>query len=78
MQQMQQLMIDIGPAPWSNDAADAGYLRRLKCALSLMGLCSGIPMWPYLSSSDEERRQIEVHLSGYGLLPREQTAVQSS
>jgi dihydrodipicolinate synthase/N-acetylneuraminate lyase len=78
MQQVQQRMIDIGSAIWSSDEADTGYLRRLKCALSVLGLCSGMPAWPHQASPDEERRQIESHLSRHGILSRNQSAARSS
>jgi len=77
MQQVQQCMIDIGSAIWNSDEADTGYLRRLKCALSVLGLCSGIPTWPYVSSSPEERRQIEDHLTTHGLVAASQNSVRS-
>lgn len=75
MRRVQQLIVDIGSAIWSSDEADGGYLRRLKCALSVLGLCSDVPTWPYQPSSKEERQQIAAHLARYGIVARWQKAV---
>lgn len=72
MEQLQKQIVAIGSAIWSTDEADTGYLRRLKCALSVLGLCSGVPSWPYQPSSDEERQQIANHLVQHGIVPRSQ------
>jgi dihydrodipicolinate synthase/N-acetylneuraminate lyase len=74
MEQLQKRIIAIGAAIWSSDEADTGYLRRLKCALSVLGLCSGVPSWPYQPSPEEERRQIADHLARHGILSRGQNA----
>jgi 4-hydroxy-tetrahydrodipicolinate synthase len=39
-----------------------GYLRGLKCALSLSGICSGIMAEPQRECADEQREAISAHL----------------
>lgn len=75
MRQVQQRIVDIGSAIWSSDEADGSYLRRLKCALSVLGLCSDVPTWPYQPSSREERQQIAAHLARHGIVARWQKTV---
>lgn len=67
MQRIQTEMIQIGLPIWSGGETERGYLRRLKCALSVLGLCSALPSWPYRESGPEERRQIEAHLQQHGI-----------
>jgi 4-hydroxy-tetrahydrodipicolinate synthase len=69
MQKLQAQMVSIGEPIWTVDETGPGYLHRLKCALSLLGLCSGLPTWPYQPSTEEERKQIAGHLKKYGILP---------
>lgn len=71
MQQTQQRMIEIGAPIWSSDESDSGALSRLKCALSLLGLCSDVPAFPERSTSPKERERIAAHLAKYGLLKSE-------
>jgi dihydrodipicolinate synthase/N-acetylneuraminate lyase len=68
-QEMQQRMTAIGSPIWTNREMGPGYLRRLKCALNLLGLCSAKPAWPYVESAPEERDQIERHMRANGILP---------
>jgi dihydrodipicolinate synthase/N-acetylneuraminate lyase len=68
MQAAQAEINSIGAPIWNSDEAEPGHLRRLKAALSIMGICSGIPTWPYQPSTLEESRQIEAHLDKYGIL----------
>jgi 2-dehydro-3-deoxy-D-pentonate aldolase len=68
MQEVQAKMVGIGDPIWNVGETEPGYLRRLKCALSVLGLCSGLPAWPYQQSTAEERKQIEEHLRQHGVI----------
>jgi 4-hydroxy-tetrahydrodipicolinate synthase len=68
MQELQAKMVSIGDPIWNVGETEPGYLRRLKCALSVLGLCSGLPTWPYHQSTAEEKNQIEVHLRQHGVI----------
>lgn len=67
-EEIQKRIVAIGSPIWTNSEAGPGYLRRLKCALNLLGLCSAQPAWPYVESNPEEREQIERHLRANGYL----------
>ncbi|HEV2323370.1 MAG TPA: dihydrodipicolinate synthase family protein [Terracidiphilus sp.] len=67
---LQELMVTVGRPIWECSEAGPGYLRRLKCALSLLGLCMANPAWPCVESAPEERLQIENHLREHGMIPR--------
>ena len=66
---IQERINMIGSPIWNTGEAGPGYLRRLKCALNVLGLCSPRPAWPYIESAPEERAQIEQHLTQCGLKP---------
>ena len=68
--EIQDRMVNIGRPIWECSEAGPGYLRRLKCALNLLGLCAANPAWPCVESGAGERRQIEQHLREYGFLPQ--------
>lgn len=66
--ELQERIIAIGAPIWTSREAGPAYLRRLKCALSLLGLCSAKPAWPCVESAADERHQIENHLREHGIL----------
>lgn len=66
---LQEKIINAGKPIWECSEAGPGYLRHLKCALNLLGLCSAKPAWPCIESGLNERRQIEQHLRDHALLP---------
>jgi dihydrodipicolinate synthase/N-acetylneuraminate lyase len=70
MQEVQAKMVSIGDPIWNVGETEPGYLRRLKCALSVLRLCSGLPTWPYQQSTPEEKKQIEEHLRLHGIITR--------
>jgi dihydrodipicolinate synthase/N-acetylneuraminate lyase len=66
--EIQRRIITLGAPIWNVDEEGTGHLRRLKCALSLLGLCSGRPAWPSVESAPEERTRMEEHLTRHGIL----------
>jgi dihydrodipicolinate synthase/N-acetylneuraminate lyase len=68
--ELHERMVAAGRPIWESSEAGPGYLRRLKCALNLLGLCAAKPAWPCIESGPEERHQIEQHLRDHGILPR--------
>lgn len=68
VQAAQASLIAAGAPIWDGDTASS-RLRRLKCALSLLGLCSELPAWPWDPSPARERQRLEDHLRKLGLLP---------
>lgn len=68
--EVQERIVTLGRPIWECSEAGPGYLRRLKCALNLLGLCMAKPAWPCIESPAEERFQIEQHLRQHGILPQ--------
>lgn len=66
--ELQERIVTLGRPIWDCNEAGPGYLRRLKCALNLLGLCMPNPSWPCAGSGPDERREIEQHLRAHGIL----------
>lgn len=66
---LQERIVAAGRPIWESSEAGPGYLRRLKCALNLLGLCSAKPAWPCIESASEERLHLQQHLRDHGILP---------
>jgi dihydrodipicolinate synthase/N-acetylneuraminate lyase len=70
MMKVQQEIISIGSAIWKRTGEDgSSYLRRLKCALSVLGICNGAPAFPYTEPDPAERLEIEAHLRQHNIVP---------
>jgi len=69
IQRLQAELLALGEAIYEEGDAEYRYIRGLKCALSVLGICSGLPAWPYQPASDELRRSITAHLKSTTLLP---------
>ena len=68
MYKLKAHIVDVGLPIFQPGEADSGYLSRLKCALSLIGICSDLPTWPYQRASPEEAQAIQRHLQAHTLL----------
>ena len=68
MQELQEQIVTIGSSIWNAREDESSYLCRLKCALSVLGLCNGLPAWPYRQSAAKERKEFEEHLRQYGII----------
>lgn len=68
MRELQEKIVELGSPIWNAREDESSYLCRLKCALSVLGLCDGLPAWPYRQSAAEERKDLEEHLRQHGLL----------
>jgi len=64
----QKQLVAAGDPIWSSNETEPVYIHRLKGALAVMGLCSGLPTWPYHECTAEERKEIEKHLRAQGIL----------
>lgn len=70
VRELQERIVNVGRPIWECSEAGPGYLRRLKCALNLLGVCDAKPAWPCIESDTEERDRIQQHLRNYGFLPQ--------
>jgi 4-hydroxy-tetrahydrodipicolinate synthase len=66
---VQNEIVSIGAAIWRTGEDQSSNLRRLKCALSVLGICSGVPAFPYAESDAVERQEIEAHLRRHKIVP---------
>ena len=69
MQELQAELIAVGSPIWNIGEQEPGFLRRLKGALSALGICSGLPTWPYEQATADEKKKLEAHLAKHGILP---------
>jgi 4-hydroxy-tetrahydrodipicolinate synthase len=65
---LQASISALGKGIYSVGEADSSYLRGLKCALSLMGICSGTLAEPYESFTPVESERVRQALVKLGLL----------
>jgi len=69
MQEVQAKMIEIGAPIWNAGEAEPAFMGRLKGALSVLGICSGLPTWPYEQATADEKKKLEAHLAKHGIIP---------
>lgn len=67
MRKLQAKMIEIGAPIWNIGEEEPAFLGRLKGALEVLGICSGLPTWPYRQATPEEKCKISEHLKKYGI-----------
>lgn len=67
MSLLQKKILQISSSLYSVGNSPSKYLQGLKCALSLMGICSDTLALPYRSFGDEERKVIEKSLKNLDL-----------
>jgi dihydrodipicolinate synthase/N-acetylneuraminate lyase len=65
IQTLNQTVLDLGEAIYSLGEPGFSYIRGLKCALSVTGICSDEPAWPYRAVTQEQRKTIETRLQKY-------------
>ena len=62
---LQNRLIEIGTPLYQMGESESSYIRGLKAALAVAGICSGQLAWPYLSAQPDEIAQIREHLSHF-------------
>jgi dihydrodipicolinate synthase/N-acetylneuraminate lyase len=67
MQELQAKIIEIGAPIWNIGEEEPAFLGRLKGALAAMGICSGLPTWPYRQVTAEQGSKILEHLKKHGI-----------
>jgi len=68
---LQEKVMQICATIYRSDYHESGYLKGLKCALSVTGLCSGYLAEPLMMFSDQEKASIRTSLNNlnYNELP---------
>lgn len=59
MREHQRVVMQISNLIYNIDSNGSSYLRGLKSALNVLGLCSDVPALPFTKLSDAERNKIE-------------------
>jgi 4-hydroxy-tetrahydrodipicolinate synthase len=67
MQKLQAKMVEIGAPIWNIGEEEPAFLIRLKAALAVLGICSGLLTWPYRQATADEERTISEHLKKHGI-----------
>jgi 4-hydroxy-tetrahydrodipicolinate synthase len=67
MRELHAKMMEIGAPIWNIGEEEPAFLGRLKGALALLGICNGLPTWPYRPASADEESKISEHLKEYGI-----------
>jgi dihydrodipicolinate synthase/N-acetylneuraminate lyase len=67
MQELQAKVIEIGAPIWNIGEEEPTFLGRLKGALAVLGICSGLPTWPYRQVTADEESRISEHLKKHGI-----------
>ena len=65
MQRLQQRVSEMGDVIYGLGEPESSYIRGLKGALSVLGICSGLPAWPYVAAQPNEILEIQRHLKNY-------------
>ncbi len=67
VRELQKRIMAISTSIYTVAEDGAGFLKGVKCALSLLGLCNGHLAWPYRSISEEERSKVREALLSLGV-----------
>ncbi len=68
MEALQKMILRLGDRIYRVGEYEPSYLKGLKCALSILGLCSDVLCEPFTPFSVAERSDIEAHLRELNLL----------
>jgi len=68
---LQRRVMQISTTVYHVSSADSSYLRGVKCAMSLLGICSDFMAEPFQAFDAAEREQVRRHLIAAGLLGEE-------
>jgi len=67
MRELQAKIIEVGAPIWNIGEEEPAFLGRLKGALAVLGICSGLPTWPYRQVTADEECKILEHLKKHGI-----------
>jgi 4-hydroxy-tetrahydrodipicolinate synthase len=69
MGELHEKIMKISSSIYSVGKYGSSYLKGLKCALSVMGICNDFMAEPFHKFRESERQIIRQHLIGLGLTP---------
>lgn len=62
IQKLQEKILEVSSSLYTIGNSPMKYLQGVKCALSLMGICSDVMAFPYQPLSKEERKKVQTVL----------------
>jgi 4-hydroxy-tetrahydrodipicolinate synthase len=62
---LREAVLELGSVIYGGDEPELRYIRGLKCALALEGICSDLPAWPFRAAGDSQRGAIEAGLKRF-------------
>jgi dihydrodipicolinate synthase/N-acetylneuraminate lyase len=62
---LQERIIEIGTPLYKTGESQSSYIRGLKGALEVSGICSGKLAWPFAEADEIQKRNIRKHLQQY-------------
>jgi 4-hydroxy-tetrahydrodipicolinate synthase len=62
---LQNRILEIGTPLYQTGEAESSYIRGLKGALEVAGICSGKLAWPFAEAGAQQRSEIRAHLRLY-------------
>jgi 4-hydroxy-tetrahydrodipicolinate synthase len=65
VRRLRELVLQLGAVINGGDEPELRYIRGLKCALALEGICSDLPAWPFHAAGDSQRGVIEAGLKSF-------------
>lgn len=66
---LQEVVMQISTTVYRVGPHESSYLKGLKCAVSLMGICGDLMAEPFRAFGPEERAKVREHLLALGLSP---------
>ena len=65
VRRLRQLVLEMNAVISADGEPELRYIRGLKCALAVMGVCSDVPAWPFRAAGDSQRGVIEAGLKSF-------------
>jgi 4-hydroxy-tetrahydrodipicolinate synthase len=65
VRRLRQLVLEMNAVINSDGEPEFRYIRGLKCALAVMGICGDVPAWPFRAAGDSQRAVIEAGLKSF-------------
>jgi 4-hydroxy-tetrahydrodipicolinate synthase len=65
VRRLRGAVLELGAVIYGGDESEFRYIRGLKCALAVMGVCGDVPAWPYRAADGAQRGAIEAGLKSF-------------
>jgi dihydrodipicolinate synthase/N-acetylneuraminate lyase len=65
VRRLREAVLELGSVIYGGNEPELRYIRGLKCALAVMGVCSDQPAWPFCAAAGELRSAIEAGMNRF-------------